>query len=82
MAAGRAAGHGRRGGRGGRGRGRGAASVEAFHAVPPPASGGAPGGAGAPARGPYGMAEAGLLKGGKRSATAPRSGNKQMTFGA
>lgn len=73
---------GRGGGRGGRSRGRGAAASEAFHAVPPPASVDATGQPGGPIRGPYGMAEAGLLKGGKRSAVAPRSGNKQMTFGS
>ncbi len=40
----------------------------------PPASGAAV------APRPYGMADSGLMKGGKRSGVAPRAGNKQMTF--
>lgn len=30
---------------------------------------------------PYQIPDAGMIKGGKRSAVAPRSGNKNMTFG-
>ncbi len=59
-------------GRGGRGRGGGGRGADMSAAGRAVAAG---------AFNPYAAPDVGAIKGGKRSGTAPRSGNRNMTFG-
>jgi exosome complex exonuclease RRP6 len=79
----RGRGRGTRGGRGGRGRrGRGGARGAALAAAAASlAEVRRDRGGGAPAANPFAIPEDPTVKGGKRSANAPRSGNRTATFG-
>ena len=75
-------GGGRQSGRGDGRRGRGGQARGAGGRGAGVSAGRAPASSGPPGFNPYASPDLGAIKGGKRSGTAPRSGNRNMTFGS